>query len=182
MILSANLLTLLCRQYAHEVTNSLVYASFQSWADMRGLDGTAAFFASQAKGERDHADMVLKYIHDRSEQLAVMPIDVSGAVAPSSFVGLFLAAQELERGTSDAIAEIRAQAEVERDMMTCAWLVQPSGLVMEQIEEEATIQTILDRITARRGLVPLNGELEADMAEMPGEIIHDIDCWIKARA
>jgi ferritin len=180
MILSANVLTLLCRQYSHEIANSLFYASLQSWAEMRGLDGTAGYMAAQSKGELAHADEVLKYIHDRNEQL-VAPLEIQ-VTAPASFVDLFMLSQARERLTTDMIAAIKAQAEAEGDMLTCAWIVQPSGLAMEQLEEERTIQSILDRITARRGMVPLDASEGVDMAEMPGNVIHDIDCWIKGLA
>lgn len=183
MILSANILTLLCRQYAHEIANSLFYTSLQAWASMRGLPGTAGYFRAQAIGERAHADMVLDYIDSRNEQLQIMPIDMSGIDhSPSSFVDVFVAAQERERATTASIAEIKAQADAEHDMMTSAWLSLPTGLIMEQVEEESSIQSILDRITARRGLLPLSFSDFADMAEMPGEVIHDIDTWIQAKA
>jgi hypothetical protein len=80
------------------------------------------------------------------------------------------------------IAEICTQADAEGDWLTRAWLMQPAGLAMEQIEEERTIQTILDRIAARRGMVPLDASEGIDMAEMPGNVVHDIDCWIKGLA
>jgi len=181
MILSANVLTLLCRQYSHEIANSLFYASLQSWAEMRGLDGTAAYMAAQGLDELKHAGQVLDYIHDRNEQLALSAFDLPAA-SPASFVDLFMLAQARERLTTDMIAEIDAQATSEGDMLTRAWLIQPSGLAMEQLEEERTIQTILDRITARRGMVPLDASEGVDMAEMPGNVIHDIDCWIKGLA
>lgn len=176
MIISANILSLLCRQYSHELANSIFYASLGSWAEMRGLDGTAAFMAKQSKGERDHADMVLGYIHDRNEQLAFQPLEVPD-LGVASFKEMFDKTQARERETTDAIAEIKSQAEAEGDMMTCAWLMQPAGLIIEQVEEENTIQTILDRLSARMGNVMLDSS-DVSMAEMPGEVIHDIDCWI----
>jgi len=173
MILSANVLTLLCRQYSHEIANSLFYALLQSGAEMRGLDGTAAYMAHQSTHEREHADMILGYIHDRNEQLTIAGLDLPPA-SPASFVDLFVLAQARERLTTDMIAEICTQADAEGDWLTRAWLMQPDGLAMEQIEEERTTQAILDRIAARRGMV--------DMAEMPGNVVHDIDCWIKGLA
>ena len=181
MILSANVLTLLCRQYSHEIANSLFYASLQSWAEMRGLDGTAAYMAHQSTHEREHADMILRYIHDRNEQLTIAGLDLPPA-SPASFVDLFMLAQARERLTTDMIAEIDTQAEAEGDMLTCAWILQPSGLAMEQIAEEREAQTILDRITARRGMVQLDASEGIDMAEMPGNVVHNIDCWIKGLA
>lgn len=178
MILSANMLSLLSRQYAIEVENALRYASLMTWSEMRGLDGTSAFFEKQSVGESDHAAIVLKYIHSRNEQMVASSITWPGTF-PESFVDQFLIAQETERATTEALSAIYAQATIEGDCLTSAWLMQASGLLMEQIEEERIIQTILDRVTARRGLVPLNGLSDTFMAELPGEIIHDIDVWIK---
>jgi ferritin len=181
MILSANVLTLLCRQYSHEIANSLFYASLHSWAEMRGLDGTAGYMAKQGADELKHAGQVIDYIHARNEQLSLAPLDIP-ETSPASFIDLFMLSQARERLTTDMIAAIKAQAESEGDLLTCAWIVQPDGLAMEQLEEERTIQTILDRITARRGMVPLDASEGVDMAEMPGNVIHDIDCWIKGLA
>ena len=181
MILSANILALLCRQYSHEIANSLFYASLQSWAEMRGLDGTAGYMAKQGAEELKHAGQVLDYIHDRNEQMTLAGIELP-VEYPASFVDLFTLAQTRERLTTDMIAAIKAQADSEGDMLTQAWLVQPSGLVIEQIEEERTIQSILDRISTRRGMVPLDASEGVDMAEMPGNVIHDVDCWIKGLA
>lgn len=163
MLLSATMLSALSAQYAQEVSNALFYARLQSWAEMRGLDGAAAHFERQADDEMGHAKKVLGYIHDRNEELQPLPVTVSPD-APADFVSAFRMAQERERATSDAIALLLAQAE--GDPMTCAWLTQPGGLVLEQVEEERLAQTILDRITAR-------GE------ENTGNATHDIDCWLK---
>lgn len=176
MILSANMLVMLTAQYSYETRNSLIYTMLQSWADMRGLTGTAKFMRSQAKGERGHADMVLNYIHDRNEQLAGVDI-VPFEGPPESFAAVLASVQATERATTEQIRAILEQANAEGDMATCAWLNQPGGLVLEQVEEEATIQTILDRLAARRGMVSLD-EGEINQAEMPGEVIHDMDRWI----
>lgn len=180
MILSANILSLLSAQYSHETANSLFYHALQSWAEMRGLDGTAAFMAKQASGELDHADKVLAYIHDRNEQLNLGPVTIP-ASSPAHFRDVFEMAQARERDTTSAILAIKAQAEIEGDAATCAWLMQTGGLVLEQAEEERVIQSIIDRLNARDGMVPLDST-ETAMASSPGEVIHDIDTWLKANA
>lgn len=178
MTLSNNLLVLLSRQYFHEISNSILYTHLFSWADMRGLDGTSGFFKKQADGERSHADMVLSYISDRNLELLPNPVELP-PVAPKNYRELFLLAQDRERLTTEKIAEIKAQAEAESDMMTCAWLMQPGNLVMEQIEEENIIQTIIDRLDARSNMVPLQN-MDAVPADAGGNIIHDIDVWLKS--
>jgi ferritin len=162
MILSANMISFLTAQYGNETANSVFYASLQSWAEMRGLDGTAAFLEKQSKGERDHADMILSYIHDRNEQLKSVDMSILPAV-PVDFPSLFAMVQGREQATSEQIYAIKAQAEAEGDAMTCAWIMQPGGLILEQCEEERLIQTIIDRITIRG----------TDAATA-----HDIDVWI----
>ena len=145
MILSGNILNLLSVQYSHETANSIFYAALQSWADMRGLTGTASFFRKQSEGERGHADHVLSYIHDRNEQLAPKPVEIP-VLTVGTFTDLFKLAQERERLTSEMILAIKTQAEAEGDGATCQWLLDPDGLIKEQVEEENVIQTILDRI------------------------------------
>jgi len=170
-MISANILTLLTAQYAHEISNALSYTLMQSWADMRGLNGTAAFFRKQAADEQAHAAKVLDYIHARSEQLASLP-DIVPVQAAGTFVAQFDAARSIEIDTTAAIAKIHAQAMAEGDMMTCAWLAQPGGLILEQVEEENTIQSIIDRIVVR-AVGAFAG------AELDGDVVHDIDCWLK---
>lgn len=163
-MLSASILTMLNAQYNSETANGVAYAMLQSWSEMRGLNGAAAFFRNQSADEFGHASEVLKYIHSRNEQLTSCNVQCA-TVSPVDYADLFTIAQTIERTTTEQVFAIKAQAEAEGDHATCAWLQQPGGLILEQVEEENTIQTILDRITAR-------GEIGY------GQAVHDIDCWI----
>jgi len=145
MILSSNILSLLTAQYSHETANGIFYTALQSWADRRGLTGTASFFRKQAEGERVHADKILEYIHNRNDQLTVIAVPLQ-AVEPTSFENLFTLAIERERLTSEMILAIKSQAESIGDHATCQWLLDPEGLVKEQVEEENILQTIIDRM------------------------------------
>lgn len=167
MILSENMLALLSAQYAHEYSNALFYDALHSWADMRGFDGSAAFLKAQSDGERAHAAKVLAYIGDRNAELAPMVPEIVAA-KPATLLELFQSVRTRETDTTDAIYAIRAQAEAEGDAATCAWLMQPDGLIIEQIEEERVSQTILDRWAMRS----VGGGVS-------GEIDHDMDVWIK---
>ncbi len=97
MILSANMLLLLSRQYSHEMANSIFYRLLASWAEMRGLDGTAKFFAGQSADEIKHAESVAAYIEERNEELS---FDVLAPVntKPATYSDAFTAAQDVERG------------------------------------------------------------------------------------
>ena len=178
MILSANMLSLLSSQYAHEASNALKYAALQSWADMRGLDGTASFFEKQSKGETDHANKVLAYIQARNEQLQVCPIDWNIAI-PGSYQGAFASALEIERATTDKLYALKEQAEAERDLASCAWLMQSDGLILEQVEEERVIQSVIDRILVRTGALPILMGEDVPMSSETGSAVHDIVAWLK---
>lgn len=177
MVLSSNVLNLLSVQYSAETANAIFYASLQSWAEMRGLDGTAGYFRSQSEGERKHADKILDFIHDRNEQLQPTAVPVP-TPAPKTFLDVFLSAQKRERDTTDQIFAIYAQAGLENDLFTCQWLLADSGLIAEQREEERVTQTILDRIKVRAGEVALE---TTDVVQAPdhGAIINDVDTWLK---
>jgi len=91
--------------------------------------------------------------------------------AAGTFVAQFDSALALEVDTTAAIARVYAQAMAESDMMTGAWLAQPGGLILEQVEEENVIQTIIDRIIARAAYSTAGADLN-------GDVVHDIDVWI----
>jgi ferritin len=165
MILSANMLTFLSAQFIKEIYNSVAYAQLQSWADMHGFNGAAKFFASQSSDEVGHSKEVLDYIHARNEMVSAPPSSL-GPIAIPGYEGLFRFALALEQETTEALYAIKAQADAEGDLMTCAWLMRSGGLILEQVEEENVIQTILDRIDSR-GIDPAAA--------------HDIDVWLEGR-
>lgn len=161
--LSAVTLALLQEQYRHETANSLRFVARASWARYRGLEATADFFLSESEGERKHADAVRCWIEDRNEALTPEPITYADASAFESFVSMFRGALEIEQETTRRLNAIYDAALTERDFQL---VTQVSELVVEQIEEENTYQTILDRIASR-------GNDDATM--------HDIDMWIGER-
>lgn len=181
MLLSSNLLAMLSAQYAHEISNSMFYSLLGSWASMRGLTGTAKLCAKQAEGEIAHAKSVIAYIDARNEQMVYAALLPPGE-PPSTFLDMFKMIQERERATTEAIIAIQREAGAENDFVTSAWLFKPDGLLLEQIEEENLAQTILDRIAARMGNIPMQQGTEVMMASEEGAAIHDIDVWIGGMA
>lgn len=167
--LSPTIREALSLQYAHEVANSLKYRYRQSWAEFRGLDGCAKYFAKEADGEIEHSKIVARYLFDRNEELIVKPI-LNSELPLADFVSIFTTSQEVELGTTELIKGLLALARSEGDFQTEQWLFKPDGLLAIQTEEENEIQTILDRI----GQYQIAGMEPEDM----GEMIHQIDMWI----
>lgn len=162
MILSKNILSLLTRQYYHEISNHLFYSAYQVQAEFQGLTGFSEFLKSQAEGELLHAGKVKQFIIDRNSKLESGSPEQ--ALTVDNWPLAFKAIQTREVKTTEMLNEILSQAMAEGDTFSFQWLIDPEGLIKEQIEEENIIQTILDHFAIR-------GDDTA--------AIHDLDTWIK---
>lgn len=164
-MISQAMLERLKTQYAHETCNSLRYYQRSTLAEFRGLTGIAAFFKKQAEGERGHADIVFKYVNDRNEQLPISGLTFLDAdiVSSADPIDIFQTAMEVEQRTTAMLQAMLEQARNDRDYLSEQWLLDSSGLLKEQVEEENLYQTILDRITS--------------MGDSPS-LLHDLDIWI----
>ena len=150
--------------YRHELTNHLIYRQFQAWAAFRGLSGAEKWFSGQADGESGHAGKVFSYILARNEAAEPAPFSFTAAFNPASYFALFSSALEVERGTTAAWSAAYAQALGEADFLTAQWIMGADGLMAEQLEEENTAQTNVDRL----GILSGGGELT-------GEMVHHFD-------
>ncbi len=161
--LSVGMVDVLNSLYRHELTNHLVYSQFRAWASFRGLLGAEKWLKGQADGEAGHAEKVFSYILERNDICEPAPFAFPGPLADVTFRGIFDAVLALETGTTDAWCAAYAKAMSEGDYLTAQWIMDASGLMAEQREEENIAQTIVDRIAIR-------GEDAA--------AIHDLDLWI----
>jgi ferritin len=164
-MLSQSMLERLKTQYAHETCNSLRYFQRATFAEFRGLNNIAAFFKKEAEGERGHADIVYKYVNDRNEQLPISGLsfldpDIGSTSDP---LLMFNTAMAVEKTTTAMLEAVLEQARADKDYLTEQWLLDSSGLLKEQIEEENLYQTILDRIQS--------------MGDSPS-LLHDLDLWL----
>lgn len=169
MTLSVEMIAALSAHYLREFTNALVYRHLASWAEFEGFFGCASWLRAQAAGELEHAERVVAYIEARNE--SVIPGGILPDFAsPYNIQALFERVQELERETSAKLAEIKALAERDGDVMTCQWLLDHDGLIREQVEEENVAQSILDRIARRIEVNGLDGDALMDIDRMVGAL------------
>jgi ferritin len=63
-----------------------------------------------------------------------------------SVQSVFQSVYETEIGTTATLEAMYRIANESGDYLTCQWLVDSKGLIVEQVEEENKAQTILDRI------------------------------------
>jgi ferritin len=113
-----------------------------SWAETKGYPGISQWLYAQADEEKSHMLEFIHYINDRGGKALISglkkpPVDYQGIKQ------LFNDVMSHEQFISASINDIVGLCVQERDFTTQNWL---QGFVAEQIEEEASVQAILDRL------------------------------------
>lgn len=141
-MLSTKVEELLNAQVEKEGYSSLLYLSMASWAETKGYPGISQWLYAQADEEKNHMLEFVHYINDRGGKALI-----SGLKKPlGSYQGikqLFNDVMSHEQFISASINDIVGLCIEERDYTTQNWL---QAFVSEQIEEEASVQAILDRL------------------------------------
>ena len=129
-------------QVRHEANSSQIYLSMASWAETNGFEGVAEFMFAQSDEERLHMLKLLHYINERGGHATITTLEEP----PTQFVSVKEMFEQLlqhEIKVSSLINDLIAIALEEKDYATHNFL---QWYVAEQIEEEATARTILDKI------------------------------------
>ena len=141
-MLSKNIETALNNQIRIEAESSQIYLSMACWAEVHGLEGIAQFMYAQSDEERAHMLKLIKYVNERGGRAQIT--DLKGPKATyDTFQGMFEELYKHEIFVSDSINELVHITFSEKDYATHNFL---QWYVAEQIEEEATAKSILDKI------------------------------------
>lgn len=141
-MLSKKIEKALNKQIRIEAESSQIYLSMASWAESKGFEGVAEFMYAQADEERAHMLRLLKYLIERGGDAVISEL----SKPPSDFnspKAMFEEVLEHEIFVSESINDLVAITFEEKDFATHNFL---QWYVAEQIEEEATARTILDKI------------------------------------
>ena len=130
------------RQVEREGYSSNLYLAMASWAENNGLPGIASWLYAQAEEERIHFLKFIKYINERDGK-AVIPAFKKPAGDFKSAEDLFKEVLKHEEFVTASINEIVFLTLQEKDYNTHNFL---QWFVLEQVEEEASARTILDKI------------------------------------
>lgn len=141
-MLSKSLEKVLNNQVKLEADSSQIYLAMASWAENQGFEGIATFMYSQSDEERMHMLKLVKYINQRGGEAKIPQIE-EPKLDHTSFKTLFTQLFEHEVMISKSINELVHITLQEKDYATHNFL---QWYVAEQIEEEATARTILDKI------------------------------------
>ncbi len=134
--------TILNEQIEKEGYSSNLYLAMASYAESQGLTGIAKWLYSQSEEERVH---MLKFIHYVGERdcNVIIPEFKKPPVEFGTVKELFEGVMKHEQYITASINEIVGNSLDERDFTTHTWI---QWFVTEQIEEEASVKGILDKL------------------------------------
>lgn len=144
-------------QITAELWSSNLYLQMAFYFEKEGWDGFAHWMHKQSDEERNHAIMLANYLAKRGGEAKVNMVDV----VPNgwgSIKEVFANVAEHERHVSRLIDDLVDVASAEKDKATQDFLW---GFVREQVEEEATVDAIVNKIErcGDSGLIFLDSEL-----------------------
>lgn len=141
-MLSELIQSALNEQIKVEADSSQIYLAMASWAEVKGFEGISTFMYKQADEERAHMLKLVKYVNQRGGHATISALD-EPRLDYTSFKTLFKQLYEHEVKVSECINILVDISLSEKDYATHNFL---QWYVSEQIEEEATARTILDKI------------------------------------
>jgi ferritin len=130
------------RQVEREGYSSNLYLAMASWAETNGLAGVADWLYAQAGEEKLHMLKFIRYINERGGK-AVMPAFKKPPTDFKNVEELFKEVLKHEQFVTSSINEIVDVTFSEKDFNTQNFL---QWFVTEQVEEEASVQVILDKL------------------------------------
>ncbi len=129
-------------QVKREEHSSRLYLQMATWCEVNGFPGAASFLYKQADEERMHQLKFVHYINDRGGEALLQAIE-EPAAKYNSLRELFEKVMEHEKYITASINDIYGICLKENDYTTGNFL---QWFITEQIEEESTMRSILDKI------------------------------------
>jgi len=168
-MLSKTLENALNKQVKIESDSSQIYLAMASWAEIQGFEGISTFMYNQSDEERTHMLKLVKYINQRGGKATIPQVDKPD-LDHTSFKSLFTQLFEHEVFVSESINELVHISLQERDYATHNFL---QWYVAEQIEEESTARTILDKINLigddKGGLYLFDNDMKSFTGTQPNQ-------------
>lgn len=144
-----------------EIYSSYLYLSMAAWADHQGLRGFSHWMRVQAMEELTHVSRFFDFLTDRDGRARLAAISQPPHDWQSA-IGLLGDVYKHEVEVSSGINELLSLCREHNDHASGAFL---DWFVKEQVEEEATVKDILDRLRIvngeGQGLLMIDQELGA---------------------
>jgi len=148
-------------QINKELFSEYYYLSMASYFSSVGLDGFENFFLVQVEEERFHAMKMYHFLNERGSRVILSQIDTPKTEFKSP-LEVFQLAYEHEQLVTKLINDLMDIAIAENDHAARSFL---NWFVDEQVEEEASMETIVNKLKliggAGHGLLMMDQELAA---------------------
>ncbi len=163
-MLSEKMQAALSRQINEELESAYVYLAMASESERLGLPGFTNWFKLQYHEELGHADRFFNYVHERNGKVNLEAI-AKPNISDETPLSLFEKTLEHEQHISKCIFNLKDLARSESDHATDVFL---EWFVNEQVEEEASVQTVIDQLRlidgSPNGLFLIDRELASRQA------------------
>jgi ferritin len=155
------LATLFNDQITVELASSMAYLQMSAHFEAENLTGMAAWMRAQAEEEKEHAHRFLQFVLDRGNLVKLGAIDAPES-AFESVEHVFKTALSQEQSVTKTIHDLYRLASESGDLASYPFL---QTFIEEQNEEEAMVETILERVRIAGGessaILLLDNELGA---------------------
>lgn len=142
MSISKRMSEALNKQFYEEFNSAYVYNSMSAYFLHKSLDGFSTWMKKQAGEEERHAARIHQYLNNHAERVfyAKLPEPRAEWTNPTE---VFENSLKHERHISKCIHDLVRLAREDKDLSTESFL---DWYVQEQVEEEASVQVILDKL------------------------------------
>ena len=134
---------LINRQIKAEAMSSQIYLAMATWAENKGINGTAEFLYNHSEEERMHMLKLVRFVNERGGK-AIIPALEAPQSDFSSVREVFSLLLEHELSVTEKINEVVFVCQEEKDYTTHNFM---QWFVAEQLEEEALARNILDKLS-----------------------------------
>ena len=134
-------------QITMEMASSVAYLQMSAHFEAENLTGMAGWMRMQAEEEKAHAHRFMDFVLNRGNGVKLGAIDAPEA-AFESVEHVFKTALQQEQAVTKAIHDIYRLASDKGDLASYPFLQE---FIEEQNEEEATVETILERVRLAGG-------------------------------
>lgn len=158
-MISKEMQTAINDQINKELYSAYYYLSMAAFLEAEALDGMAAFMKAQAQEEVEHAMKFYTYVNEQGNRV-VLDVIEKPKIEFKDAHEIFSLALEHEKYVTSRIHALVDLALKEKDHATKTFL---DWYVTEQVEEEATMNGIVDKLnrigTSGQGLLMLDAQL-----------------------
>ncbi len=134
--------SLLNDQIKYEASASMHYLAMASWADNKGYNGVADFFYAQSEEEKAHMTKLVKFVNERGGNVIIPSLD-KPLDEFNSLNSLFEHFLKSEIFVTEKINKIIHVCLEKNDYNVHNFM---QWYVTEQLEEESTARTLLDKL------------------------------------